>query len=332
MRPADVPLAPTPIPGASVDRRRAPERPLRAHRSITAGVAGPLRCAVGAICDRLARTSSGPDLAALGQQLVRRKSLVVVALNTKGGVGKTTNCSALALLGAKAVEPHGGWAVFIDANPTNPNGRAKLGLPEDTPRLRSLVDALATGAVAPEGATLEGYRVRAFSGTPGAGFARAEVRRVARELRTRFHLIVVDLANTYPSLSGGPSAESAHHWLQEADVVLVPTDPDENTFEGAGETIDAVEEIAEAAGAASPPVVVSFLARPRGEAFKEPGIRECLAHLEESGIPVIPVPNVERVALASWRKRQVIDVSSQANRAWEQVLAAVINALPRSVR
>jgi cellulose biosynthesis protein BcsQ len=291
-------------------------------------VATALGSAVAAVRDRLVASQARPDLAALGQELVRRHSLIVVALNTKGGVGKTTNCSALALLGGKAVEPHGGSAVFIDANPTNPNGRAKLGLQVDTPGLRALIDALATGAVPPAGARLKGYRAQAFTGAQGSGFGRAEVRRVAAHLRTVFTLIVVDLANAYPSLSGGPSGESAHHWLQEADVVLVPTDPDENTFEGAGETIDAVEEMAEAAGKPRPPIVVSFLVRPRGEALREPGIRECLAHLNESGIPVVPVPNIERIALASWRKEQVTEVSPQANRAWEQVLAAIVSAEP----
>ncbi|MGH7749406.1 MAG: hypothetical protein ACREQ5_32255, partial [Candidatus Dormibacteria bacterium] len=102
-RPADTP-AEAPMPAVSVGRKRAPEHASRAHRSITGEVATALRSAVAAVRDRLAPSPSRPDLAALGQQLVRRKSLVVVALNTKGGVGKTTNCSALALLGGKAVE------------------------------------------------------------------------------------------------------------------------------------------------------------------------------------------------------------------------------------
>ena len=55
-----------------------------------------------------------PDLAALGQALFRAHSTLVTVGTPKGGPGKTTEAAALGVLGARAVEPHGGSAVLVD--------------------------------------------------------------------------------------------------------------------------------------------------------------------------------------------------------------------------
>lgn len=273
--------------------------------------------------------SPSPALASLGQELVRGHSTVVLVGTPKGGPGKTTQAAAIALLGAQAVEPHGGTAACVDANLNNPDAWKRLGLPAQAPAVRNLVDALNRGAVPPEGEMARDARLRVFPEVRGGGasYSGAEVDRLAQHLRVRHTLVVVDLPNVLPSLLHGPSEAVMAHWLRHADVFVVPVDLGAASFVAAGEMLDALDEfVAASNGALGMPGLVVPLLVPRGgeKVVRSPEVSELLDHLREAGATVVEVPQVVEVQAAEHFRRPVIGASPRADAAFVRVLEAVV--------
>ncbi|HUZ85039.1 MAG TPA: hypothetical protein VMU66_10110, partial [Gaiellales bacterium] len=78
-----------------------------ANHHLPARGASRLRMLIGRVAPSRPRPPA-PDLAGLGQILLRAHSTVVTVGTPKGGPGKTTEAAAIGVLGARAVEPHGG--------------------------------------------------------------------------------------------------------------------------------------------------------------------------------------------------------------------------------
>jgi hypothetical protein len=184
-----------------------------------------------------------PDLAGLGQVLLRAHSTVVTVGTPKGGPGKTTQAAAIGVLGARAVEPHGGSAVLVDANLNNPDSWRQLAVPSDALTVREVVEALNRGALVPNGEFARNERLRVLPERRSAGsaYTAAEIDRLVRHLRLRHTLVVVDLPNTLPSLTEGPKEALVAHWLGQADVAVLPIDLGEASFIAAGEIIDSID-------------------------------------------------------------------------------------------
>jgi hypothetical protein len=163
-----------------------------------------LRTLIGRVAPSRPRLPA-PDLAGLGQVLLRAHSTVVTVGTPKGGPGKTTEAAAIGVLGARAVEPHGGSAVLVDANLNNPDSWRQLAVPTDALTVREVVEALNRGALVPNGEFARNERLRVLPERRSAGsaYTAAEIDRLVTHLRLRHTLVVVDLPNTLPSLSEG---------------------------------------------------------------------------------------------------------------------------------
>jgi len=327
---AQIPAADATRSAAVETIRETPSSTTRTPRAGQGRAFGRVRELVG----RSALRTTDPldsELSTLGQGLVRAHSILVVVGTPKGGPGKTTDAAAIAILGARAVEPHGGSAVLVDANLNNPDSWRQLAVPTDAITVREVVDALSSGALPPNGEFAREARLRVLPERRSAGsaYSAAEISRLARHLRLRHTLIVVDLPNSLPSLSEGPKEAVVAHWLGHADVVVLPLDLGEASFIAAGEMLDAIESMVAGSrgGVRMPGLVVPLLLPSDGRrAAQLPQIAALLDHLRAAGGDVVEVPHTVDVQTASHRRHSIVGASARADRAFLGVLRAVIDA------
>ena len=293
-----------------------------------------LRTLVGRVAPSRPRLPA-PDLAGLGQVLLRAHSTVVTVGTPKGGPGKTTEAAAIGVLGARAVEPHGGSAVLVDANLNNPDSWRQLAVPTDALTVREVVEALNRGALVPNGEFARNERLRVLPErrSSGSAYTAAEIDRLVTHLRLRHTLVVVDLPNTLPSLSEGAKEAVVAHWLEHADVAVLPIDLGEASFIAAGEIIDSIDAMV--AGSHGrlrrPGLVVPLLLPGDGRrALELPAIAELLDHLRAAGAEIVEVPFTVDVQTASHRRSPIVGASPRTDRAFAGVLSAVVAARERA--
>jgi septum formation inhibitor-activating ATPase MinD len=293
-----------------------------------------LRTLIGRVTPSRPRLPA-PDLAGLGQVLLRAHSTVVTVGTPKGGPGKTTEAAAIGVLGARAVEPHGGSAVLVDANLNNPDSWRQLAVPTDALTVREVVEALNRGALVLNGEFARNERLRVLPERRSAGsaYTAAEIDRLVTHLRLRHTLVVVDLPNTLPSLSEGAKEALVAHWLEHADVAVLPIDLGEASFIAAGEIIDSIDAMV--AGSHGrlrrPGLVVPLLLPGDGRrALELPAIAELLDHLRAAGAEIVEVPFTVDVQTASHRRSPIVGASPRTDRAFAGVLSAVVAARQRA--
>jgi septum formation inhibitor-activating ATPase MinD len=295
---------------------------------------GRLRMLIGRAAPSRPRRPS-PDLAGLGQVLLRAHSTVVTVGTPKGGPGKTTEAAAIGVLGARAVEPHGGSAVLVDANLNNPDSWRQLAVPSDALTVREVVEALNRGALVPNGEFARNERLRVLPERRSAGsaYTAAEIDRLVTHLRLRHTLVVVDLPNTLPSLSEGAKEAVVAHWLERADVAVLPIDLGEASFIAAGEIIDSIDAMVAGSNGRlpRPGLVVPLLLPGDGRrALELPAIAELLDHLRSAGAEIVEVPFTVDVQTASHRRSPIVGASPRTDRAFVGVLSAVVAARERA--
>ena len=305
-----------------------------ANRHLPARGGSRLRTLIGRVAPSRARLPA-PDLAGLGQVLLRAHSTVVTVGTPKGGPGKTTEAAAIGVLGARAVEPHGGSAVLVDANLNNPNSWRQLAVPTDALTVREVVEALNRGALVPNGEFARNERLRVLPERRSAGsaYTAAEIDRLVTHLRLRHTLVVVDLPNTLPSLTEGPKEALVAHWLGHADVAVLPIDLGEASFIAAGEIIDSIDAMVAGSNGRlrKPGLVVPLLLPGDGRpALELPAIAELLDHLRAAGAEIVDVPFTVDVQTASHRRSPIVGASPRTDRAFAGVLSAVVAARERA--
>ena len=293
-----------------------------------------LRMLIGRVARSRPRPPA-PDLAGLGQVLLRAHSTVVTVGTPKGGPGKTTEAAAIGVLGARAVEPHGGSAVLVDANLNNPDSWRQLAVPTDALTVREVVEALNRGALVPNGEFARNERLRVLPERRSAGsaYTAAEIDRLVTHLRLRHTLVVVDLPNTLPGLTEGPKEALVAHWLGHADVAVLPIDLGEASFIAAGEIIDAIDAMVAGSngGLRRPGLVVPLLLPGDGRrALELPAIADLLDHLRAAGAEIVEVPFTVDVQTASHRRSPIVGASPRTDRAFAGVLSAVVAARERA--
>ena len=293
-----------------------------------------LRTLIGRVAPSRPRLPA-PDLAGLGQVLLRAHSTVVTVGTPKGGPGKTTEAAAIGVLGARAVEPHGGSAVLVDANLNNPDSWRQLAVPTDALTVREVVEALNRGALVPNGEFARNERLRVLPERRSAGsaYTAAEIDRLVTHLRLRHTLVVVDLPNTLPSLSEGAKEALVAHWLEHADVAVLPIDLGEASFIAAGEIIDSIDAMVAGSNGRlpRPGLVVPLLLPGDGRrALELPAIAELLDHLRAAGAEIVEVPFTVDVQTASHRRSPIVGASPRTDRAFAGVLSAVVAARERA--
>ena len=140
---------------------------------------------------------------------------------------------------------------------------------------------------------------------------------------------MVDLPNSRPSLAAGPTEALVAHWLQHADVAVIPIDLGEASFIAAGELLDALELMVVKGGEEQrmPGLVIPLLLPPDGRrALALPVIADVLDHFRGAGAAVVEVPYSVEVQTASHRRTPLVGASRRSDRGFAEVLSAVVAA------
>jgi len=269
------------------------------------------------------------------ERLIARGSTVILVGGRKGGGGKTMTAAAVALAAARALQPHRGTVIVIEQNITNPDVGSELGMTTRAPTVRRLVDALNRGAITPEPALVNGTPLHALPEARTTGdYSRSEVDRLCAHLRGRFNVIVVDLANTLPSIVAGPAGALFYYWLQHADVFVAPVGMDRNAWLAMAETLDHIEEVVDASDGRlqEPPAVVPILVSSGGEkAFDIPWFAEVRGRLADTGIAFVEIPHLVEVQTRSWHEARppMDEVSAEAALASERLMLTIEEVVAR---
>ena len=155
-------------------------------------------------------------------------------------------------------------------------------------------------------------------------YSRTDITRFARYLRDRFALTIVDMSNRLPDPTAGPEAAVAAYWLQEADVLVLPTASSKQDFNGVLDYLELRD---------LPSVIVAYLV-PRTRRNREhPLTRRYLAAIEQRSWRIVKLPDdAERVRYAGMQGVPVQAVSGSMRAAYRELAEAIAVAPKRGDR
>ncbi|MHB1525039.1 MAG: hypothetical protein ACYCZN_01950 [Candidatus Dormibacteria bacterium] len=263
--------------------------------------------------------------------LDRRRGIVICVGALKGGVGKTAVASGLADWAGKILSPSNAAAAYVDANLNNPDAagffREEVG--RNMVSVRAVVVALLKNQVPPDPIKSLTDSVALYPERPGAAeYQRAEIARLADYLRVQYRAIIVDLANVFPSMDGGPSATAALYWLTEADVVVVPSDV--NPTSSLPDAYQYIEGLAAEFGLpeerTGKPVFVPYIVPNDSAVYSNADVKRALAAVAGQGALLYPIPYNPRVMVAGATHQSLTAVSKPLSTAYRALLEGAIVA------
>ena len=308
-----------PVPQAPLNRRELLGPPGGSTAPSPSG-----RSRVRILLGRLSRSGQqriGQQLwQSLGQVVLARKPVLVAVVSRKGGVGKTASAAAIAAILGEALDPFGHTAALVDANIGNPDAWGRLDIRGESPTVRDTVARLAAGRdpQSPAWSRTPALAVYPESREAGDGYTPAEVQRLATYLRLRHAAIVVDLPNRLPAFSSAESSVAAS-WIEEADVVVIPTTADPTALLGVIEYME-VESVRERA------VVVPYIVPKLREIRLAPEVRQMLGRIRAAGAVIADVPDDDRATVALIRHTAITGVGSELRHAYVALSARVVEA------
>jgi MinD-like ATPase involved in chromosome partitioning or flagellar assembly len=257
---------------------------------------------------------------ALGQVVLAHKPVLVAVVSRKGGVGKTASAAAIAAILGEALDPFGHTAALVDANIGNPDAWGRLDIRGESPTVRDTVARLAAGRdpQSPAWSRTPALAVYPESREAGDGYTPAEVQRLATYLRLRHAAIVVDLPNRLPAFSSAEASVAAS-WIDEAEVVVMPTTADPTALLGVIEYME-VETVRKRA------VVVPYIVPKLREIRHAPEVRQMIGRIRAGGGVIAEVPDDDRATLALIRHTAITEVGSELRRAYVALSAKVMEA------
>jgi cellulose biosynthesis protein BcsQ len=258
---------------------------------------------------------------ALGQVVLARKPVLVAVVSRKGGVGKTASAAAIAAILGEALDPFGHTAALVDGNIGNPDAWGRLDIRGESPTVRDTVARLAAGRdpQSPAWSRTPALAVYPESREAGDGYTPAEVQRLATYLKLRHAAIVVDLPNRLPSFSSAEASVAAS-WIEEAEVVVIPTTADPTALLGVIEYTE-VESVRRRA------VVVPYIVPKLREIRHAPEVRQMLGRIRATGAVIAEVPDDDRATLALIRHTAITEVGSELRQAYVALAARVMEAV-----
>jgi len=260
------------------------------------------------------------DDGALAHALARRGSTIVAVGSRKGGVGKTSHAAGLAVAGGEALDLIGHRAAIVDANVANPDAWGQLNLARESATVRQVISAIVNGSEIPQPVYASTPALACYpESRESPEYSRLEIARLADYLRSRFTLVVIDMSNRLPDPTAGPEAAVAAYWLQEADVLVLPTGNAKQDFNG---VLDYLEL------PALPPTVVAQL-RARSRRNREhPLARQYMDAISRKAARVVEIPDeAECVRYAVLEGVPVKDVSGGLRNAYRQLAHAVVDVV-----
>jgi hypothetical protein len=249
----------------------------------------------------------------------------------KGGVGKTATSNVIADIAGKMLSTNNASAAWVDANLNNPDaaGFFREELRHTPVSVQSVVVALTTNDLVPAPLKATAESVALYPETKGVEeYTRTELDQFQRYLRIQHRLSVIDLANVMPVLGGGPAAKAALHWLEFADVIVVPTDL--NPTSSLPDACEYIRTIVEMFGPpdspSGKPILVTYIVPDDKAVISDPEVQEALHELETLGARLYPVPYRAKVMLAGAHHQSLDSLDKELSQAYRAITEAVIVA------
>jgi MinD-like ATPase involved in chromosome partitioning or flagellar assembly len=264
-----------------------------------------------------------PDTA-LAQQLAGRGATIVAIGSRKGGVGKTSFAAGIAIAAGSVLDQVGHMACIVDANIANPDAWGQMNLPAGAATVRDTVTALLANRETPPPVHAATPALACYPEVrESMEYSRTAIRRLADHLRRRYTLIVVDMSNRLPDPTAGPEAAVAAYWLEEADVLVLPTTSARADFNGA---LDYLEL------GGLPPTVVAYIVPGSRRLRENPVTQEYVRAVRRKALSLVEVPDeANAVRLAGMEGVPVEQLSSGLRLAYRE-LTEVIAVMPRRPR
>ncbi|MBO0686948.1 MAG: hypothetical protein J2P45_27685, partial [Candidatus Dormibacteraeota bacterium] len=115
-------------------------------------------------------------------------------------------------------------------------------------------------------------------------------------------------------------------WIEEANVVVLPTTADPTALLGTVEYLSA-ESVARR------PVVVPYIVPRLREIRRAPQVLQMLDRIRDTGAAVVEVPDDDRATLALIRQTAITEAGGELRQAYLDLAAKVVGAAPgRSTR
>jgi cellulose biosynthesis protein BcsQ len=265
----------------------------------------------------------------LAYGIQHKKPLIIAVGSRKGGVGKTASAAGLAVVfGISINQATRGKVALIDGNIGNPAAWGDLKVPATSATVQSCIEALNHSEEPP---------LPAFANTPGlacyredrdhsAAYAAIEIQQFCSYLSPRYDVIIIDLPNRLPDPQSA-EGQVTMHWLDLANVLVIPTDANPEGMLSVMEYLDEVDKMADDKEDDRPPIVVPFIAPQTREVRKDPGLIHALEQIEQRGAQVVWIPRDEKAVLALWTERSIADVSPTLRDAYVSLAGAIVNAI-----
>lgn len=226
------------------------------------------------------RPMSDGDLA---RQLAGRGPTIVVMGSRKGGVGKTSFAAGIAVVAGTVLDQIGHSACIVDANLANPDAWGQMHLPTGAATVRDVVAALLANREPPPPVHAATPALACYpEGREPCEYSRTEIRRLADHLRRRHTFIVVDMSNRLPDPTAGPEAAVAAYWLEEGDVLVLPTTASRSDFDGVLDFLDV---------GGLPPTVVPYIAGTSKRLRDNPLTLQYLEAIRSRAAAVVEIPD-----------------------------------------
>ncbi|MBV8195871.1 MAG: hypothetical protein JOY80_10130 [Candidatus Dormibacteraeota bacterium] len=268
------------------------------------------------------RTIADSELAGA---LMRRGSTVVVVGSRKGGVGKSSHAAGMALVAGGVLDTVGHSAVVVDANVANPDAWGILNLPQGAATVRETVAALSSNLEPPRPVYATTPALACYpEAREATEYSRAEVGLLASYLRRRHTLIVVDLCNRLPDVTGGPESALAAYWLELADVLVLPTASSKQDFHGVLDFLELPD---------LPEAVVAYI-EPRSRRNRQHELTQrYLSQISSRAFRVVPLPDAADAVRLAGMEGLPVDAASRGLRdAYRELTDAVASVPTRSTR
>lgn len=255
-----------------------------------------------------------------------RPAPLVVVGSRKGGVGKTALSAGLAQVAGYSLDGRAGIAALVDQNINNADQWGRLMLPDGVTTVREIMSQLENGLDfpgAPAYARTPALAVFPESRDPGDGYSALLIQRFCQHLRERFVLTVIDLPNTLPAMTSAEAAVT-YSYVEQADLVLVPTTDDPNALRGVIEYLEAPSMRQKAA-------VVPYIVSTEKGIRDHPKVIDLLDQIRARAVAVVPFPKTEKATLAVVKGTSVLDVDARLRNAYIDLAAVVARILVRTV-
>src|SRR5207302_4721789 len=142
-------------------------------------------------------------------------------------------------------------------------------------------------------------------------YSRLDIVRFAKHLRSQYTLTVVDMSNRLPDPTAGPEAAAAAFWLEQADVVVLPTASSKQDFNGVLDYLE-VRDL--------PPAIVAYLVPRTRRNRDHPLTRRYLAVISQRAQRLVNLPDdAEGVRYAGMEGLPVQDVSPARRAAYRDL-------------